>query len=328
MRMQINSNKWIETFWLHEHCNQESFSYFITKFQGFMKQRWKNREVAMLRKIRKPILCILLLWVTVCSISGCSRNKIPETVPEIITEIYENMTDLKSYSMVSTLTMDMELSKNPTKVEVITKVGLSNHPFEVTIVNDSSVENVEKEETYLYCIQEEDGVNVYCYDNGEWLKTKPEVETVEALKNQYASPIEFDLYFLNIDSFTISEQTEEETILVGTVNKENVVSILKETGVLRQLSLTSLPEESLVDLQPIEVKVWVDNETVCITKFEVDMTNTYQNITTLLFNEESYVNPVINQCILTIEQITVGEQADVDIPEAAQKALEELTKKK
>ena len=102
--------------------------------------------------------------------------------------------------------------------------------------------------------------------------------------------------------------------------------ILKQTGVLKQLSLTSYPEASLKDIAPIDLKLWINNETITIERFEVDMTSTYQYITNEVFGENSKVNPIINSCALSIEVMALNEEYDIGMPEEAKVALDNLEK--
>ena len=271
------------------------------------------------------ILSFLVLILCAVLITGCnsSKNKIPDNVPDIIERIYKNMSDLKSYSTKSTLSMDMVLSGTETKSVFETTVGMQMNPLELTILHNNTVGG-ESSSSYIYGSEEENEMQLYCFENGQWTKDATSQESVEKIKEQYASPIEFDLYFVNIDSFEISESGEETTVLEGTVSKENVVEILKETGVLKQLSLTSFPEETIEKMEPISVKVWVNNKTVCIEKFELDMTKTYQNLCSILFTEESKVNPEIKECKMVIDEIQINEELEVILPEDAKKALDDL----
>lgn len=255
-----------------------------------------------------------------CSFSG---DKIPDTVPDIITMLYTNMTELDSYSAESTLTMDMILSGAQSDMKIVTEVGMQKKPLELTVVHKSQMEQTETT-SYLYGQGSESGMDVYYYENNQWTKEVLDQTSAQSILEQYSSPVDFNLYFADTDTFEIAAQTEEFTLLKGTVAKENVIKTLKDTGVLQQLSLTSISQEMLNNIEPIVVEVKVNNKTVGLEQFVLDMTATYQSLCELIFTEETKVDPKINKCTIVMEKFRANEALGISIPENVKSELEKM----
>lgn len=271
-----------------------------------------------LKRIVCIFCCILLL---VGSFNSC--NRVPDNAEDLLSKVYKNMAEVDSYYMDSKLTMDTSMQGTLTTTAVETNVGMTKKPFQLSIAYHGQVGQNEPATTYMY-IEQGDSLKTYFYENKTWNETTVETGQVEELKDKYSTPLDFGLYFNEVDSFTITSSDDEVIVLEGAVSNYNMVNVLKQTGVLKQLSLSSFPEAQLKDAKPIKVSAWVDKESLCITKVILDMTGTYQDLANLLFGEDSIVCPKINQCVMEMNNITLNKEYDVAMPEDVKAALDQL----
>lgn len=275
----------------------------------------------MSRGFKQFIKITVSLLVISCMVCGC--NRVPDNATDLLSKVYKNMAEVSCYSMNSKLVMDTSISGSSSKIIIDTQMSMTPDPFELTIVHNSQYGTKEPTTTYMYTRQKEESEN-YCYVENEWKKTKVEQRQIESLKEEYREPIDFGLYFNEVDSFTITSSDDEAIVIEGTVSGSNMVRVLKETGALKQLSLTSFPEEELSTAKPIKVKAWVNPDTFCMEKVSIDMTGTYQDLTKLLFGDDSLVCPQINQCVMELSDIIINSTNSITMPEEIQTALNDL----
>ena len=224
--------------------------------------------------------------------------------------------------MDSKLVMDTTLSGATSSITIQTKIGMTKEPFELSIANEQQTGDKSKL-AYMYAKQKE-AIDVFSYEGAEWEKDSISKEQVEELKNNYRTPLDFGLYFNEVDSFAITSSDDKAIVIEGTISGSNMIKVLKETGALKQLSLTSFPDSKFENAHPIKVKAWVDPDTICITNVSIDMTETYQDLTNLLFDEDSVVHPQINQCVMEINNISINKDYTNIIPNEIQAKLTPL----
>lgn len=275
----------------------------------------------MSRRFKQCIKVTVSILVVSYMVCGC--NRVPDNATDLLSQVYKNMAEVSCYSMNSKLVMDTSMSGSSSTITIDTQMSMTPDPFELTIVNTSQYGKEEPTTTYMYTRQKEELEN-YCYVENEWKKTKIEQSQIDSLKEEYSEPIDFGLYFNEVDSFTITSSNDEAIVIEGTVSGSNMVRVLKETGALKQLSLTSFPEERLSTARPIKVKAWVNPDTICMEKVSIDMTGTYQDLTNLLFDDDSLVSPQINQCVMELSNIIINDTNTILMPEEIQTALNNL----
>ncbi len=265
------------------------------------------------------VLCCMLLLIT--SLSGC--NGVPDNAKDMLSKVYKNMAEVDSYYMDSKLVMETSMQGTLTTTTVDTTVGMTKNPFELSIIYHGQVGEQEPDTTYMY-IKQGDTLRTYYYENNVWNETNVAEDQIDELKDRYSTPLDFGLYFNEVDSFTITSSDDEVIVLEGAVSDYNMVNVLKQTGVLKQLSLTTFPEVQLKDAKPIKVTSWVDPDTLCINKVVLDMTGTYQDLANLLFGEDSIVCPQINQCMMEMNNIKINTDYEVIMPDDVKAALDQL----
>ncbi len=263
----------------------------------------------------KAISLITLLGTLIMFMVACSSNKgIPTDVEDIMEEIYHNMMSVESFRMESEMVLDMNMSNKNSLSKVGASLVVVQSPFAMYVHNLTNLDEEEVVSNEMYCVKEEDTYYIYSRMNESWAKNSIDSDSVAELSKDNKKPLDLDLYLTNLESFYIGEQTEMSTILIGTVAKENVLNILIKTNALAQLELTSIPDDMLANLSQIKLKMVVDNDTICITKFEVDMTDTFKDLIQLMFNEDSIVKPQINECKMIVDSIMINQDSEITVP--------------
>ncbi len=271
--------------------------------------------LVLCKRLWSVLLCLILVSATLL---GCGKT--PDNPKELLAKVYKDMAEVSSFNMKSKLMMDTSMSSIASNVQVNTEVGMTKDPFELTVVQEYCNDGEEPVTNYMYTRQAKT-LERFLYKNGQWNKTEVDLKQLEELKKEYSGPIDFSLYFNEVDSFTITSTDAKEIVIEGTVSGSNMVNVLKETGVLKQLSLSSFPEKQLEGAKPIKVKAWISKKSQCFTKISVDMAATYQDLTNLLFGENSTVNPKINQCIVELYDICINQQYSIVMPEDIKSSL-------
>ncbi len=269
------------------------------------------------KRLWSVILCLILISATLL---GCGNT--PDNAKELLAKVYNNMAEVSSFGMKSKLMMDTSMSSIASSIQINTEVQMTNDPFVLTVVQEYCNDGQEPVTNYMYTRQAK-ALETFLYKNGQWNKTEIDLNQLEELKKEYSGPVDFSLYFNEVASFTITSSDDKVIVVEGTVSGSNMVNVLKETGVLKQLSLSSFPEEQLEGAKPIKVKAWIDKDSLCFTKISIDMAATYQDLTNLLFGEDSLVNPQINQCMVELNDICINQQYSVVMPEDIQSSLNE-----
>ena len=264
------------------------------------------------------LMCLVLLVATVV---GCNNK--PDSGKDLLAKVYKKMAKVSSFSMHSKLLMDTTMSGVTSLVSVDNELGVVLEPFELTMKQEYKDGEKESVTNYMYT-KPDKKMETFLYNNGQWNKTEISSKQIQDFKEKYSSPVDFCLYFNEVDSFTITSSDDEAIVLEGTVSESNMVNVLKETGALKQLSLTSFPEDKLGNSKPIIIKAWVDPSSMCFTKVSVDMTQTYQDLTNLLFGEDSLVSPKINQCMVELSNIVINKPQDITMPADIQASLDKL----
>ena len=273
-------------------------------------------------RIYKKLLCTIICLVLI-AISLGSCNKKPDKAKDLLAKVYKNMAEVNGFSMDSKLVMDTTMSGVTSSVSIERKVGVTREPFELTIVQESKNGEEEPLSTYMYT-RKKDKMETFLYDKGQWQKSELDDIQRKDLMEEYKAPIEFALYFNEVDSYTITSSTDEAIVIEGIVSGSNMVNVLKETGALKQLSLTSFPEEQLANSKPIKIKAWVDPKTYHFTKVTINMAETYQDLTNLLFGEDSLVSPTINECSVELTHITINQPISITIPKDIKSSLDKM----
>ena len=275
----------------------------------------------MLGNLKRSLVILFSFCFLSMILVGC--NQVPDNAKDLLAKVYKNMAEVSSYSMDTKLTMDTSMSGAANSISINTKIGMTLEPFELMIAHEYQDGKDEPVIDYMYTRQA-DTFDAFFYEKDKWNKTVIDENQIQELKEEYSTPVDFGLYFNQVDSFAITSSDHEAIVIEGTVSGSNIVNVLKNTGALKQLSLTSFPEDQLKDARPIKVKAWVNPDDLCLTKVSVDMAETYQDLTNLLFGENSLVSPQINQCIIELNHICVNSPYDITMPEDIKKELDKL----
>lgn len=246
---------------------------------------------------------------------GC--NRFPEEPNKIVEEVKKNMTTLDSQQSDTTMEFDMTVAGEQKKTKVVSRLTLYKEPFEMQLHTNTQLNSKVQEMDDIFCTIGEDGeYYIYIKQNQKKSKQKVSKENLNYISEKYVSPIDYELYFSNINSFQKIEGGEEDVqILKGSVREDKVISILLNTGVLTQLQLTSFPEEVSKKVKPMDVTIWVNKKTVMLEKLELDMTKTFQELVELVFDKDSTVIPEINHCSITIDQLKTKDISEITVPD-------------
>ncbi|MDO5294022.1 MAG: hypothetical protein Q4F05_14880 [bacterium] len=264
------------------------------------------------RRIGIVWVLIMSLWMT-----GCSRSNAPDNAHDILSMAYSNMSSLSSYSAVTTFHLSMEYTETTKQIHIVSNITGVNEPMEIMMEHKLDGET---DFTYDYIYEKEDEEYRTSYAMGKWSKPeKISKELVESLN----SPVLFGVYFIDINSFEIVKKDKESIVLEGKIGKEHLDSALKESGALRQFSLTSLTKEVMEALPEIKVRAWINQETVTISKVELDMKETLQALIPALIGRNSVASAKVAECTMVLDQIKQNEVTPVNIPGEIKKSLQE-----
>ena len=272
-------------------------------------------------RFNKKLVVVITCLIVIITLSGCSKT--PDTAKDYLAKAYKNMSEVKSFSMSTKLVMDTSMSGINSSMVVNTEVAMNHKPFELTIVQNQQGKDGIPTTNYMYTRQK-GPLQTFLYEKGKWNKIEMDEEQFEEQKMEYNTPVDFGLYFNEVDSFAITSSKDKVIVLEGTVSGDNMVNVLRKTGALKQLSLSSFPEKELEDARPIKVKASLNADTVCLTKVSIDMADTYQDLSNLLFGEDSLVNPKINQCTVELNNIKLNQQYEISMPEDIKLALKKM----
>lgn len=262
----------------------------------------------------------LLILLCVCSLCSCGRDSLPEYAPDIISTTYQNMSDIKTFRIHGKLTLVMRLSgKEHTYMVDTTAVSLED-PREITVKMESGEKQAEKEVRFLYYEETLSKESCFLFQGDSWIE-----ESKEEI-SEFEDPVPFGAYLSQKESFHKVAEEDGVACLQGTVSGNSIVYALEESGVLKRFSLTGLTEEMANALEPVQVKLWVENKGEMIIKMEADMTETVKKMATLLYDKNGVAGPEILSCSYAIDSITLNKVVELPLPEQAEKVLRDALK--
>lgn len=269
--------------------------------------------------MKKRLVTSALAMLLVLSMVGCSSSKsnIPEKPEEIISKARTNMESSKNFTATSTFAMGIDASGEAGEMTFTTKTTAFKSPFKMKSEVTADMGEGDAANSEMICDKEDAQYYVYSLYNDAWTKDKVEQTQVDAVAEKYKMPVDLDTYVKNPASLKITGVDKENknlTVLEGTISGEDAVNVLGNSGVLTQLGLTTVPDEIATSIQPITIKIWVNNSSVIIEKFSVDMKTAMQSLIDAIAAEgNTDLGVSITKCETMIDNIVLNKAKDFKV---------------
>ena len=277
----------------------------------------------------------LVMGMTTMASCGSKTVSMPQEAKDIAKLATERTAELNSYELNGSMGVAVEAMGQKLDMDVSIDMVYFKDPMKMKM-DMKAVDNTGemfKEEitTSMYFMKEGDNYVTYTEAEGMWTKTVMDAEDEESKKliEQMESGMTFvdeSLYGMYTKS---AEQPENETALDFVITGEQIVDMLKKSGVdTSSLEASGVSTDIFAQIGEIPMTMTVDNENIYWKSVSVDLTEMVQNLLNTVLEQygallgEGEVSVNVGEIKMDLTYNKYNEAKDFTLPEEAKNAQE------
>ena len=169
---------------------------------------------------------------------GCGLGK--SSSQKMVEKVTKNTEANDSYGANATLQLQMKIGGQQVNCKEQSELTYIKSPFEFNLRNHKTdVKGNTSDSEVYYNNQKSSNIIYTCMDGESWLKQKYSKKAITNINDQYLVPIGLDVFLSNASSFKKVEG-ESGICLKGTVEKDKILDVLDNSGVLSLLQIGKL----------------------------------------------------------------------------------------
>lgn len=232
-------------------------------------------------KLKKLLAATLAATLT---LAGCGGGTVlsAEETKELLALSQKTMATVESMAAEMTMEMDMSMGEETAETTTVAKILTQQNPLRMQMDISATLEDgTEAQNMQMYAEEEDGKLKTYVLAANTWYSQTMELGSLA----QYNAEENVALYLSNLDDFsaTATEKINdtEATKIEGTLKKDVLQQVLKESGMTESAAAMGVTEEQLAALtesvESLPLTLWIDADGY-VLKYEMDLTAIMQKI--------------------------------------------------
>ncbi len=233
-----------------------------------------------MKKSFRRLYSIVLVTVVAIMSASCSKTKdyditrstieevsLGSTAEEIIEQVLSQESGIKEYDITQSMNCVMSVDGIESSIYRTTDNIIFTEPLRCEMLIRSNLGDSEEENRY-YIVNDKESYQEYVDVSGDVnSRTIEEGEASDIIKD-ILMILKPDIYFENIDSFSVSKNESDDIVLTGFLNYDAVIQSLYSSGISDVIDTTLMAADVIVD---VPVTITIDSRYATVKSINIEL---------------------------------------------------------